>query len=269
MARPKGYRPSPSHHVGLGRLGSLQFAGDTLPNSAMEPLPTAWEQSFQDCVANAGEIATRHGQWVALGRPTAPWPYLFAWPEPGSRAWMYAIARIGAGQSLEEDDGTMLSSLFDGLAKVGFPREADYGYGPQHLHAKPAWAEIRESADQTFINGARRIVSTGQTRVQDVAIAIAGGSVVCWGTELDQSLENAGPLDVWPGVTGPIVGGHAMVLHGYRTNAQGRIEFASRSSWGPTFADNGSVWVDQDAVGSRRALDFWVVEAAPLFSGTT
>lgn len=268
MARLKGYRPSPSHHVGLGRLSSLLLTGDTLRSSVMEPLPTAWDQSWQDCVANAGEIAVRHGQWVQLGRPTAPWPYLFAWPEPGSRAWNYAIARLKAGQSLEEDDGTYISALFDGLKEIGFPKETEYPYGKANLHAKPSWAALRDAVDQTYIAGARRIISTGTTRIRDVQIAIAGGSVVVWGTEIDGAIEKAGPLTVWPGVTEPIVGGHAMLLHGYRTNDNGRVEFSSRSSWGPTFGDNGSVWVDQDAVGSRRASDFWVVESAPLDSGT-
>lgn len=262
MARAKGYLPSPSQILGLGALKGLELTAGPLPDQASELLPPAWEQSFQDCVANAGEVALRHGQWVQLGRPPA------TWPEPGSRAWIYAVTRMQAGQSLEDDFGTYIHALFEAVAKIGFPKETQYTYGPHHLKVKPEWNDIRESADQTFVAGARRIVSTGYRRVLDVAVAIASGSVVVWGTVLDAPFEQLGPTDVWPGVMGPEVGGHAMVLHGFRKTAAGRLVFSSRSSWGPGYADAGSAWVDEDAIASPNAQDFWLVENAPVFSGT-
>lgn len=259
MGRLLGHLPSPEEHVGLGPLMGLVSTAP-IPKEAMEPLPAPLLQLFSDCVANAGAMAILHATWVALGRPIGQWPEL------PSRAWLYALARLNGGQQLTDDEGTYIFSLFQSVALVGYPRESQWAYGPDHLSAKPDIDAVKNSADQRLVTGARRIISTGDQRVSDVATAIAGGSTVVLGTMLDQEFEYLGANDVWPGVTGTVIGGHAMVGHGYRTNSKGRLEFSLRSSWGDDFADKGSAWVSQDAVASRNMSDLWIVERATEYS---
>lgn len=267
MPKLLGCLPSPDDCLGLGPLMGLELTTGPLPSEADEPLPAALDQQFQDCVAHASAVAICHGQWVAAGRPSAPWPLVAAWPELASRAWLYALARLKGGQTLLDDAGSYIWALFDSVAKLGFPRESEWSYGPHHLSAMPDWSAARGSADQKLVNGARRIVSTGDRRVLDVATAIAGGSVVVLGTRLDAQFSDLSASDVWPGLRGPSRGGHAMLGHRFRTvPSTGRKQFGLRSSWGSGYADNGTAWVDEDAIASPNMSDLWLVDLAPQYS---
>lgn len=256
----KGWRPSPAHRLGLGPLQNLELAAGPLPDKAHVALPDALTQLFQDCVANSTAVAVCHAIAVQQGTPEGPWPEL------PSRGFIYALARLLSGQELTDDDGTYIHAAFEGMAGYGFLQESQWAYGPDHLTQAPDWGALRSAADQKLIRGARRIVSIGQRLILDVATAIAGGLAVPWGTDLDQAFELLNPGEVWPGVRGRVLGGHAMLLHAYRRTPDGRFQFASRSSWGRDFADNGSGWVDEDAIASNHSDDFWVVEAAPNYS---
>lgn len=251
MARyAKGYIPTPPDRVGLGHPHHLMSAAP-LPASASVPLgPVQNQGNAGSCVGNSVATAVQ----AAAGQPFGELP---------ARRYVYAMARAkGFGQPLT-DDGAIIADAIESLAEVGYPPESAMPYtdDPIAINQMPNFESIREAVDQApiMVTGAYRITSTGSARVRDVATAIAAGHVVVWGTELDEAFEELGPNDVWPGVTGAVIGGHAMDLAKYRTNAASKFEFSSRSSWTEDFADNGSAWVSQDAIASSHASDFWVI----------
>lgn len=249
----RGCKPSPPHKTGLGAPDHL-LGAMSLPEAASVPMPPVVDQGMaSSCVGNACAVAVQ----AAAGQPFGERP---------SRRYVYALARARNGENQLIDEGAQIAEAFGAMAEAGYPPESAMPYtdDPIEINAMPAIEALREAIDQApvMVAGAYRITSTGARRVRDVAAAIAAGHCVVWGTELDQPFEDLGPDDVWPGVTRSGIGGHAMILHAYRTNAAGRTEFASRSSWTADFADGGSAWVSEGAVASTYASDFWIVAVA-------
>jgi hypothetical protein len=258
VARKLGYKPSPADKVGLGHPSEL-LRTTARPRDWIVSLPPALDQLFQDCVANAIALSIVE----AMGKDDSG-----NWRQLPSRSELYALAREYAGQSLEMDEGTYIHSAFEAMAEIGFLPEARWAYGPEHLTVLPDWEAYRESSDQKLtISGAHRILTVEGQRALDVAAAIAAEYTVVWGTRLDPAFMDLRAGEVWPGVTGRVEGGHAMIVHGTRT-VDGRRQYLTRSSWSADFCENGSAWIDQDAIESEDASDFWIVQVANPYSGT-
>ena len=259
-----GYRPSPSHHLGLGPPRS---ALEGVPPSACVELPAALQQCWQDCVANAVAIAVQAelAAELALVEQIELAAALSRTPLP-SRRWGYYWGRSAIGE-IGCDGGCCIHDVMQALADLGYPAETDWPYvtaDEVRRDELPDRRVKRLAFDQRVVRGGRRITSTWTTRALDVRCAIAAGSVVIWGTQLDQAFCDLQAGQAWPGRTGPSLGGHAMVLHAYE-----RGRFLSRSSWGSEFADGGSAWVSDVAVMSDEAEDFWTIDATlPPFTGT-
>jgi len=251
----KGHIPSPPHKFGLGHPKAM-LAAAAAPLSAAVPMPPVVDQvQTSSCTGNAFAVATQEAMTRTANLPQ--------WVPLPSRLFPYYGARALEGTT-GEDSGAMLSDIFAEAARMGVPPESMWTFSEDlaKITAAPDWEAIRAAADQRIVKGAWRIQSIGSSRINDVKAAIAAGNPVVWGTELDMAFEELGPTDVWPGVTGEIIGGHAMVLHKYDGDV-----FWTRSSWGAGFADAGSARIRASAVGSPNASDFWVVEMVPAYSG--
>jgi hypothetical protein len=252
----KGLIPSPDHRVGLGHPSHL--LGAAVPSAAEVELgPVVDQGNLGSCTGNSSAVAIQHAMTKAAGLPSGQWT-----PLP-SRLFLYYSARAIEG-STGDDAGAMISDIFEGAALLGVPPESAWTYSDDIAKAtsQPDWNAFRLAADQRMVKGAWRISSSGAQRVQDVKAAIAAGYPVVWGTSLDQPFEELGATDVWPGVTGQEIGGHAMLLWRFDGDV-----FWTRSSWGAAFADAGSARIAADAVASPNASDFWVVATAANFSG--
>lgn len=271
---------SPDHARGLG--APLHLAAGAVPDRAYIELPEALDQGrTSSCTGNAAAVALqtemrteafarnadlrlRAGQYPDHHRALLlriPAPPHIVWPELPSRSFLYGIARIEGGNFLT-DDGASLSNLFDAASQVGFPRESAWPFDPKKLTTRPPWDVYQAAADQKLsigLQGAYRLSGS----IDEVKRAIAAGSVIVWGSELDQAFEDLKAGETWPGVRGEPVGGHAMVLHAYEPYAGG-TRLASRSSWTADFADNGSAWVDSRAVSMAKEL--WAIALAPVYS---
>lgn len=173
------------------------------------------------------------------------------------------------GRALEgttdQDCGAMNSDLIDAAKVVGLAPESAWPFDLNKITTQPDAEAYRLAADQKILEGAYRITSDGKQRIQDIKTAIAAGHLVMWGTALDQAFEDLQPGDVWPGVTGPIIGGHAMFLHEYAPDGAGGTKFKTRSSWG-YWCDGGSAWVSENAVMDSAADDFWIIAVVEPFS---
>lgn len=264
----KGYKPSPPDAVGLGHPHHL-LGATPLPSSAEAPTPPVIDQGqTSSCTGNSTAVAIQAAQSKALGLPAGQWSEL------PSRLQLYYDARA-IENNTGADDGAAISDIFDAARVVGVCPESQWPFctldadgtptNPQVITTQPDAEAYRAAADQKIVSGAYRITSEGVQRVQDIKAAIAAGHLVVWGTRLDQAFEELQPGDVWPGVTGADIGGHAMFLHAYAPYASG-TKFASRSSWGPDFADNGSAWVSDAAIIDANAQEFWVVAVVDPFA---
>lgn len=241
----KGYRPSPMHKLGLGHPEHL-LAAATIPTRAEVVMPPPVDQG-----AVAIQVAMAHSANLTTGK-------FLSLP---SRLFLYFHARAVLGEIMA-DDGAILTDIFESAAKLGVPPESAWSFSEEmsKITAQPDWAAYTFAADQKIVKGAWRITSTGSRRVDDIKRAIAGDDTVVWGTQLDLAFEDLVAGQVWPGVRGQVVGGHAMVLHKYDGDV-----FWTRSSWGQ-WCEGGSARVSADAVASIHAADFWIVETVEPFA---
>ena len=264
------YRPTPKHRTGLGpfTLGDV-----TISESSWLALPPALQQSWQDCVANStalGVLSTCVDQITSrLGISWDEALRRIGRVEDGalpSRRWIYLLLRGLIGE-IGQDSGGYVADAFEAMRIKGFPTEAAVRYSddPVVRDQDLAWSDDELAIDQAYVKGARRITSSGSGRILDVTQALTSGHRVVWGTSLDQAFLDLHPGQVWPGVRGTVVGGHAMLLRGHRTRAgtMSHLEFCTRSSWSPEYCENGDAWIDQGAIASEDADDFWVLETAP------
>jgi hypothetical protein len=253
----KGHIPSPPHKMGLGHPSTFLAAAPAVTSAAVPMPPVVDQLQTSSCTGNSSAVAIQEAMSKGAAFPPGQWA-----PLP-SRLFLYYGARALEG-STGEDSGAMISDIFAEAARMGVPPESFWTFSEDltKITAAPDWAAIRAAADQRIVTGAFRIMSSGQQRVADVKAAIASGSPVVWGTELDMAFEELGPTDVWPGVTGDVIGGHAMILHRFDGDV-----FWTRSSWGTGFADVGSARISAAAVASPNASDFWIVAMAPNYSG--
>lgn len=259
-----GYRPSPPEEVGLGSL--RKFAASPVPERSYVDLPTALDQgSSSSCTGNASAVAICAAMARASGLPPGQFPEL------PSRLFLYYGARAGIGET-GRDEGAMIHSIFDCASKLGVPPESAWPFSDKlgDIIRQPDWTALQAAADQKIVDGAYRITSVGRERADDVARAMGAGSAVVWGTAMDMAVFDleTNPEGVWPGIRGPIISGHAMVLHGHEPWSGTQRRYLSRTSWGADWGRSGSFWVSEEAVSSSHASDFWVVSMAPEYSRT-
>jgi hypothetical protein len=266
-----GYRPSPKDAVGTHHFRSMRGIPSAV-QAATYGLPDSVDNDWQlPLLLNQGD----QGACTGFGTAELWWGCLcraakiagVAMPECPSPAWNYLLGRAEDG-NVNEDVGSMPSSIMVGGARTGFLPWSECPYSDAELFvpSKDEVAELeRKAADQRVITGVARITSTGAAFVRDLKTALAAGYLVVFGTDVDAAFEALGSGDVWPGCKGRPLGGHCMVLTGYRT-VNGRTQFRGRNSWGPDWGDNGSFWMDEAAcVGFD---DAWIGSAAPNYSGT-
>lgn len=260
-----GYKPSAKHARGSHQWHEMlpMLADQVLPASVSNDdlLPIVLDQGQQgSCTGHgcgAAIWAAQNRVQLSAGLPTVDRP---------SPAWLYFVARVLDGDSTA-DNGSSPASVFHGAGQLGFVSNTQLPYSDAVL--VPPQDQIPElerlAFDQRLLTGTARLTSTGAKRVTDVQDALSARHLVAFGTDVDAAFEDLGPGDVWPGVTGRVLGGHCMCLTGYRT-VNGRLQFMVRNSWGPGWCDGGSCSVDQGALAGCD--DLWIVSAAPEWSGT-
>ncbi len=242
-----GCKPSHPDKMGLGFYHNIVGA----PPSGDAPLGPVLDQgNSSTCTCNAAMVAIQ---------ARSPKQADGSWAPLGSRLFAYFFS--GALEGDTSDTGRQIADVFTAIGKLGFPPESVWPFDLDKLDKHPGYSAYYAAADQRIVKGAYRITARGDQRIANVKAAIALGHPVVWGTSLDDAFMNLSATDVWPGLTGPSIGGHAMILHRYDHDL-----FWSRSSWTEGYADAGSARVSAAAVESDNASDFWVVETAPQFT---
>ena len=258
-SRPEARGTHEPHAMRFMIDGGFSVTPDAVDNGSL--LPVVLNQGGQgSCVGHAVAEAL----WGAMIRQRAEAGLPPA--EQPSPAWCYELGRVIDG-NVNQDVGTSPYSAFHGAIALGLVTESQLPYSDAVLETPDERTPALErlAFDQKIVDGLARITTTGTNRLNSIRQALAAGYLVVFGTQVDQSFEDLGPGDVWPGLTGESLGGHCLVWTGYRT-VNGRVQFRTRNSWGPGWGDGGSCWMDQDAVAG--CMDLWIVSSAPEWSGT-
>jgi hypothetical protein len=164
-------------------------------------------------------------------------------------------ASIPAGAPLPPltDDGAELQDDADavktwGIAPIQSPtsdgRFSDVENDPpDNTFPEPDPTQM-QIGGQDLITG-EYAISVDSNAPNVVASSLDSGYPVWVGFLVDQAFEDLGASSIAQAPIGSGLGGHAVYLSGYRTNALGKLEFRLENSWGSGWALNGSVWCSE------------------------
>jgi hypothetical protein len=180
-----------------------------------------------------------------------------------SRRFVYKVGRRIDGTN--GDAGMFPSSAFRALELVGAPLESLYAYDGSnddraYLDEVPPQSVFQAASDLSRSIQAHRIVETGPARGLLVRQALAARLPVLVGLAIDQAVEDAGPGDIIDAPRGPTIGGHALAVLGYRTNADGTVDYLVRNWWGEGWGDGGDAWVTAGFLDA--CADVWVIDSS-------
>ena len=200
--------------------------------------------------AFAAAIEMREHLW--LGRSVTP-----------SRLFMYYNSRRLHG-SHHFDMGTHLRTCAKMANRVGVPNESMWPFTTQRLtiNRRPSF-EASMHAHPRMGGSYWRIFDTGLQRSVAIKASIANGYPVAFGTSIyeDFSPNNGDEIIGLParGSGNPFLGGHAMLVVGYREDAEHGLLFEVRNSWGAAWRDDGYAWLTADYIEAPFSRDFQVI----------
>lgn len=164
-----------------------------------------------------------------------------------SPAVAYRVALSQGNQSAQQAQaagGTSCPHYLDTAVYYGGTSNATVGY--------PNMLELTEAAQVAFIDGLdlQSVVpdprfgigswtSLDPRHLDLLKDYLADGQMVAFGARVQENLGTFQGSGVYQ-AEGRVLGGHAMVITGYD---DGRQAFRIRNSWGPRWADGGSVWM--------------------------
>ena len=187
-----------------------------------------------------------------------------------SRLFMYANSRLLHG-AIRFDFGTYLRHCAKMLNRLGVPNEQHWKWSTNsmHINRRPSWAASMR-AHPRMGGKYHRIFDTGDDRIMAIRASIQAGLPVAFGMQVRESfLSGDGPSVIRnETVNGDdIVGGHAMLIVGYKNSYEHGPVFQVRNSWGPGWRDRGYCWLTRDMV-ETLARDLWVIHGWNNWTGT-
>jgi hypothetical protein len=238
--RGRGFRRSPpdSRDWGLHRLGVVR--ADTLPDViSFEPLiDRIYDQGpTQSCTGWATARAW-HLRAQIQGDKSARHPSALA---------LYALARcaeVALPDATLTDEGTyprLVLQAADALGVCPLETWSDLA----RVNDRPDWESLREGIDR------RRVRYARINGAHDVRVALAAGHPVTIGIDVDAAFEEW-TGGVWPGPTGPVLGGHDVCAVAYDSRGIRII-----NSWSEAWSDNGLAWLSDGAVDRSEC---WAVD---------
>lgn len=179
-----------------------------------------------------------------------------------SRLFIYYNSRL-YDKATQTDGGTYIRNGFDSLKRFGVCREDVWAYDVSKVFSQPS-IEAYSEANDNQIEGYYRISSGDNDLLNDIEKAILADHPVVFGTGVSQEFCNffKNEEKVWaPPAT--IVGGHAMIIVGFRYNASNKREFLIRNSWSENWGQSGHTWLSESYILSGYSSDFWVPTLMP------
>ncbi len=240
------------HHDAAPLLG---LATPPARGSSLELVVNILDQGASDCVAHSATQNVRCSM-VRQGQlePELPSCRMGYWT---SRAEHHATG---------DDDGTYLSTFFQGYNRFGFCRTKDWPYDVARINDVPSAAAFRAASDQRDAGGPiayRRIMSAGRARLDDIKRAVSSGYPVSFGTLVSAAFcrNELGTAPIEPPIGQEIAGGHALLVAAYDGDV-----FTIVNSWSEDWGARGLCRFAGSYLEWLESNDFWIVERAPEYS---
>lgn len=245
------------------RLGWLPDAPDPrdydVDKLGMGRVPVASESSLRSAappVFNQGPTSSCVGQAFAGGMAIREHIALGDKAGTPSSLYIYWLARSLRGAQ-SKDAGTYLRDAARALRLYGVPDADLWPFATTRVNRQPGWSAMMHAHPRRG-GDYYRIFDAGPKRLDAICTAVLTGYPVVFGADVDRAFTlDDGPLIV-DSPTGQIIGGHAMVITGYRFAPEG-LHFEVRNSWGPGWRDGGYAWLTADFIAGKQARDFWIL----------
>jgi len=244
--RPLGCLPDPPHRRYGAPLSTLVSPGYTLDALDWSPsIDAGLEQRGSSCVgaalAHALELQAR------LNGVDLDPSYLAIYT--GARELEHpGLAKL-------PDVGCYIGRAIEWLTTWGVVARARWGdLSPLE---QPVPIDVLEAGATATLAGVYRTEETGAARLQRIREALTVGHGVVFGMLVDDAYE-AGPGELFDGLTGDSRGGHAQLLVGYRPGACKVL-----NSWGTRWNGDGYAWLSDAWLAGEHVYDFTVITAAP------
>lgn len=183
-----------------------------------------------------------------------------------SRLAVYWPSRYQLGEQ-DQDAGSYSRITRAIVQEVGVCPESMWPYddGPDAFKMRPDLsAELECARHLVPQDGIQRIVGSGAGRVNAAQSAVAIGCPVGIDIVVDQAFVDGEAKEP---IEPPLhsVGGHAVLIVGYRITSAGKISFLLRNSWGKTWGRNGYCWISAEYLASPlHTTDVDVTTTGPV-----
>lgn len=187
----------------------------------------------------------------------------FSLPDP-SGLGLYCHARVLARVGTEPlvDEGSNADYAFAGAKEIGIPSEDVWPMDPSKVNVELPMDVLAE-ASTMIIAAWLHVYQQGKDRVDVAAQALDKGYSVVFAMGVDMAFVNysGGTIDAID--LEHLVGGHMLLIVGYRTRPDGAREFLVQNSWGEGWGEGGFCWVHETVLAAPNASGFSVVEVQP------
>jgi C1A family cysteine protease len=163
----------------------------------------------------------------------------------------YQARRMMNPSRTNKDRGTHIWICGQALRTFGIARESVWPFDPAKVNTHPGWATMRNAAENK-VAAVYKIDGFGDSRLENIVKALASGSPVVYGTDVDSQWDNYRAGDVIGPVKGEVRGGHATLLLGWNGK-----DFIGENSWGPNWGDRGLYKISPERLSGFSSNDFW------------
>lgn len=176
-----------------------------------------------------------------------------------SRQFGYFVTRAKEG-TCTFDCGCIIRNAMWVARTLGVCHEETWPYLPANLYKMPSYKAFKEAKNHQAIQYFR----VDWTNPAEVQGCLADGYPIVFGTSLYSSFETvdgSGLVPVPSPGTEKELGGHAMLLCGYR-NKDGKLQYLVRNSWGEGWGVGGYCWMPEEIIDSEELSDdFWTIRS--------
>jgi len=144
--------------------------------------------------------------------------------------------------SHKRDKGAHIRYVLKAARRCGIPDEAYWPFKLSKVNKQPkpnAQMQAYDRADGKYV----AIRDYGTARELAVRAAIDAGFPVLFGVGIDSSFFNDDDSNIIGMPTGSIIGGHAMVIIGYKFIEDYGIVYEILNSWGANWRAGGRAWI--------------------------
>jgi len=247
VTRQLGYLPDP---LDERDRPFAAFRAARAPSPA--PLPASVSLWDPRCaIKDQGQTSSCTGQAWSQGLRLAYFWSGFDCPEL-SAEYLYYLGRAEHGGE-HDDSGSYLRTVGTAVKKFGAADEGAWPFADEKVNVQPNMRALHSGYDRKGLRGYYRIDSGD---VEGVRHALAMGCPVVAGWRVSEAFLywQTGPV---PEQIENIVGGHALCLHGYRSDGT----FEGVNSWGLSWGEGGLFVASEIFV--RQATDVWALEVTP------